>query len=313
MLRLLVVGAGGQVGGKIGQLAKRRGHFTLGTYRSRKPQSSYDETYLLDKTNKNLVHTLLAETKPDVVIDTGALHNVDYCESHPDEAMAVNYEGTGNLSSASAEIGAKFVFVSTDYVFDGEKGSQYSEDESPNPESAYSKSKLKGENATISLNKDSVVCRPSVIYSHVAGLHMQESSSGKPLNFGAWLVSQLVFRKEVKIVTDQIASPTLADDLAGAILSIAQSPQAKGIYHTAGATPLSRFEFCLKIAEKLGLETRLILPVESSSLKQLAKRPRNSSLSSFKLEKEIGYKMMDIDTALDVFASQYKLDSLLKA
>lgn len=131
--------------------------------------------------------------------------------------------------------------------------------------------------------------------------------SGKPLNFAAWFVSQVVSGKNVYIVTDQIASPTLADDLARAILALSTSSSAQGIYHTAGATPLSRFESTVKMARKLGLNEALIHPTASSKFKQTGKRPLNSSLVSDRIKNEVGYEMMPIDKALDEFAKQGEL------
>jgi dTDP-4-dehydrorhamnose reductase len=310
-LRYLIVGAGGQLGEKVGQIAKLRGHYVIAGFKTRAPETNFPETIILDKTKKDDVERTISKLKPDVVVDTAALHNVDYCESHLDEAMSVNRDGTANLALASSKSHAKFIFISTDFVFDGE-GAPYSEQLIPRPLSVYAKSKLEGEEATLSLNRNSVVCRPSVIYSWVklSKIQLSDSSSGKPLNFGAWLVSQLEAKKDVRIVTDQITSPTLADDLAGAILKIAEST-ATGIFHTAGATPLSRYDFSVRLAKRLDLEKNLIHPIESSQLRQLAKRPMNSSLLSERIKRELGYSMMDIDQALDMFAAESKAAELV--
>jgi len=105
------------------------------------------------------------------------------------------------------------------------------------------------------------------------------------------------------MVSDQVTSPTLADDLAEALLAIAKSPST-GIFHTAGATPLSRFDFALRISKKLGLDEKLIQPIDSTQFKQLARRPRNSSLVSNRIRDELGYQMMNIDQELDLFSEQ---------
>jgi len=303
-LKLLVVGAGGQVGEKITRLAIAQGHEVYGTYKSRVPVvDGISKSYALDKTSKDQVSKVVEDANPDVLIDTGALHNVDYCESHPEEAMAVNRDGTAYLSAACNEIGGKFIFVSTDFVFDGQNA-PYTEEDKPNPLSVYARSKLEGERAALSANKNTAVCRPAVIYSWVPLSNTgSSSSSGKPLNFGAWLVSQLFANKEVKIVRDQITSPTLADDLAGAILAIAKS-SATGVFHTAGATPLSRYDFSVKVANSLGLNSSLIQPIDSSQLKQLAKRPLNSSLISNRIRDKVRYNMLSVDEALRIFAEQ---------
>jgi dTDP-4-dehydrorhamnose reductase len=125
------------------------------------------------------------------------------------------------------------------------------------------------------------------------------------MNFAAWLISQMVSKRELKVADDQISSPTLADDLAGAILSIVKT-NSGGIFHAAGATSLSRYEFAVRVATKLGHDPELIHPVRSDELNQLARRPMNSSLISSRLESETGYRMMPIEAALELFASQAK-------
>jgi dTDP-4-dehydrorhamnose reductase len=300
--KFLIIGAGGQVGRKLSALAKQKGHYVIGAFNSTPVPQNIEKIIAFDKTNEQLTNSHVTDLKPDIIIDTAALHNVDYCESHPEEAMKVNRDGTANVAKSASRIGAKFVFISTDFVFDG-KNAPYAEDSEPNPLSVYARSKLLGEHATLSLNEDSIVCRPAVIYSWVVqeGSIVARSSSGKPLNFGAWLVSQLLAGKQANIVTDQITSPTLADDLAGALLAIAENPLTRGVYHTAGATPLSRYEFCVRLAKKMSLDEQLIHPIESAQLKQIAKRPPNSSLVSERIRKDVGYRMMTLDEQLDSF------------
>jgi dTDP-4-dehydrorhamnose reductase len=303
-LRILIVGAGGQVGEKVGVSAQGRGHQVIAAYKSRLPRAKFSETVILDKTRAEDVEKAISSSRPDVVIDTAAMHNVDYCETHPEEAFSVNRDGTQNLARAANQVGAKFIFISTDFVFDGD-GAPYTEESPTRPLSIYAASKVAGEKVTLASNARNVVCRPAVIFSWM-NTQTGSSSSGKPLNFGAWLVSQLVEKKEVRIVTDQVTSPTLADDLAEAILAISEDSSASGLFHTAGRTPLSRYVFSVQLADRLGLDRNLIHPIESSQLKQIAKRPANSSLLSERLKKVVGYEMMNIDQALGAFASQVK-------
>jgi len=290
--------------------AIKRGDVVSGTYVSR-PLPGLEDSVKLDKTDAAAISAAFSRLKPEVVVDTAALHNVDYCETHRDEAAAVNFRGTAAVAEECARIGAKAIFVSTDYVFDGEKGG-YSEDDTPTPISVYGETKLDGEKAVLQSGQGSVVVRPSVIYSWVDYRNVGVSSSGKPLNFAAWLVSQLSQGKAVNIVDDQAGSPTLADDLAGALVSLAHSDKSRGIYHTAGRTPLSRYDFSLKVAETLGFDQKLIRPIKTAGLKQAAKRPRDSSLLSERISKEIAYQMMDIGSALIEFGSQAKADLEVK-
>lgn len=301
-MKIFIIGIGGQLGSKLASYALADGSEVYGGHKSRSWDEGLQHSVPFDKTEKGSVTKILSHVKPDVVIDTGALHNVDYCETHPDESMAVNATGTLNVAEACAKEGSRLVFVSTDFVFDG-TDAPYTEKANPAPLSVYARSKLQGEKYTLT-NRANIAVRPSVIYSWVQASRMsQVSASGKPLNFAAWLVSQLKAKNPVRIVDDQIASPTLADDLAQAILAIVKSGKI-GLFHTAGATPLSRYEFSIRVAKKLGLDESLVHPISSLGLKQTAKRPNNSSLISDRITREVGYTMMPIDKALDLFAKE---------
>jgi dTDP-4-dehydrorhamnose reductase len=301
-MKIFIIGIGGQLGGKLASYAFAEGFEVHGGHKSRSWSEGLKHSVPFDKTEKDSVSKILSYAKPDVVVDTGALHNVDYCETHPYEAMAVNATGTLNVAETCAKEGSRFVFVSTDFVFDG-IDAPYVEEASPAPLGVYARSKLQGEKYTLA-SRENVVVRPSVIYSWVQRSKTnQVSASGKPINFAAWLVSQLNAKKPVQIVNDQIASPTLADDLAQAILAIVKSRKT-GLFHTAGTTPMSRYEFSIKVAKKLGLDESLIHAISSSELRQTAKRPSNSSLISDRISREVGYAMMPIDRALDLFADE---------
>jgi dTDP-4-dehydrorhamnose reductase len=308
-MRILVVGAGGQVGSKVSHRASQKGHSVVGTFLTRRP-SDIEAEYQMDKTKRDQVQRVVSEAKPDVIVDTGALHNVDYCEEHPEEAFSVNRDGTEYLAAESKVCGARYIYVSTDYVFDG-FAAPYSEESNTAPLSDSDLSKIQGEQNALYFNsQNAVVVRPSVIYSWVTdSKQKQSSSSGKPLNFAVWLVNQLIANKEVKIVDDQVGSPTLADDLAGAIIALCES-KATGVFHTAGATPVNRYDFSVKIAQKLGLKESLIHPVKTSALVQKARRPLNSSLLSERIRNEVRYNMMALDNALEIFQSQCKADLL---
>jgi len=300
-LRVLVIGGGGQLGTKIIEQAKDSFEM-YATYLTRKPFLNDSKIFNIDKTNREGIMALFRKVSPKVAIDTAALHNVDYCETHRDEAWNVNVEGTRNVAEACKNHDARMMFVSTDYVFDGAKGS-YAEDDDANPVNYYGLTKLEAEKAVAETCGNYVIARPSVIYSYVPSIR-QESSSGKPLNFAMWLAQKLKNREPVKIVTDQYSSPTLADDLAEILMKMANSEKT-GTYHTAGRTRLSRYEFAVKIAKKLNFEEGLVAPTTTDQLKQAAERPMDSSLSIEKIEKDLALRMQTIDEALDKFAKQF--------
>lgn len=300
-MRILVIGSGGQLGTKIIEQAKER-FDVYAAYLTRKPLINDSKTFQIDKTNRESTMALFRKLKPGVAIDTAALHNVDYCETHRDEAWSVNVEGTRNVAEACKNHDARMVFVSTDYVFDGIKGS-YLEDDDANPVNYYGLTKLEAEKAVARTCSNYVIARPSVIYSYAPSTQ-QESSSGKPLNFAMWLTQKLRNSEPVKIVTDQYSSPTLADNLAEFMLRLADSKKI-GIYHTAGRTRLSRYAFAVKIAKKLNFDEKLVTPTTTDQLKQVAKRPMDSSLSVEKIEKDLALKTPTIDEALDTFSQQF--------
>ncbi len=306
-MKFLVVGAAGQVGRNLVRRSLNRGDEVVGAYNARPPSVPGLLEEQLDKTNELRCHEVVLRHRPDVVIDTGALHNVDFCETHPEDANRVNRDGTRYLAESAQEVGAKFVFVSTDFVFDGTGNPPYHESDPPHPQSVYAESKLAGERATLGVSPNNLVVRPSVIYSWIDTRQRKESSSGKGMNFGTWVVEEVAAGRPVRIINDQIASPTLADDLAGAILALIDN-RAEGTFHAAGRTPVTRYDFTVRLIEWLSLDAALVRPIATQELAQKAQRPTNSSLSSEQLEKVTKYRTMDLATALVEFATGFHAD-----
>jgi dTDP-4-dehydrorhamnose reductase len=302
LLKLLVVGGSGLLGYKVAELAV--GKFeTFATYNFRSVELQGCNFLKLDKCDRSATLTLVKKIKPDAVIDTAALHNVDYCETHREEAWKVNVEGTRNIADACKETDAKMIFVSTDYVFDGKKGF-YNEKDAPNPLHYYAKTKLEGEKAVRKAGIDYAIARPSVIYgwntSELAGLR---SSSGKPTNFVIWTINKLNGKEEIRIVTDQYSSPTLADNLAEALLALSRTKR-QGTYHMAGKTCINRFDFAKKIAEIFELDESLIKPVTSDVFKQVAERPKRCCLDVSKAERELEVKFLTVEEGLTKMKKQ---------
>jgi len=297
---MLVIGGGGQLGSKIIE----QGHLNFdmyATYMTRPPPLTRSRIYRIDKTDVEGIQKLISDLSPQVVVDTAAIHNVDYCEVHKEEARTVNVIGTKNVAEACRRCSAGMVFLSTDYVFDGAKGN-YCEDDPVNPINYYGISKLEGERVVEANCDNHIIVRPSVIYGWLAS-SLSESSSGKPLNFAMWLTMKLQSKESVTIVTDQYSSPTLSDSLAQIILELCRT-NAKGVYHVAGRTRLSRYEFAVAIARKMGLDHSLISPIETAHLKQMAARPMDSSLNVARVERTLGMTMPTVAEALEVFDKQ---------
>ena len=275
-MKLLVVGASGLVGRKVAERALDAGAEVYGTYNSRGGDFGFP-CAKLDVTDSAGARKLVSDVSPDAVVNASALHDVDYCEDHRAESDAVNAEAVGVLAGACS--GAKLVHVSTDYVFDGAKGSPYSEGDGAAPLSAYGRSKLAGEKL---LGPGDAAVRTSVVYgwapSELAGAR---SSSGKGANFALWLLKSLSAGRQVSIVTDQFATATLADYLAGSLLELARRPEG-GTFHFAGPDCQSRYEFAAQLAGVFGHDPGLVSPTESARFAQKAARPARSCLDSSK-------------------------------
>jgi dTDP-4-dehydrorhamnose reductase len=276
-MRTLVIGATGLVGTNTTRYADERGHDVVGTFRTEPDESDKHSGRQLDKENEDAVVELLTETEPDAVIDTAAFHDVDACESERDKAWRVNAQGTRNVVSAADEIGAQYVFISTDYVFAGNpEETPYVEDDAVSPVDYYAQTKYAGEQAA-KIADDCTVLRPSVIY----GL-------AKP-NFVTWALSELRDGESIGIVDDQISTPTYAPDLARACVEVVEN-DVTGVYHSAGTVSLSRYEFTLRLAEVYGYDTDLVDPITTEELGQEAPRPTDGSLDSSRLYDKLGWK-----------------------
>lgn len=268
MDRLLIIGTG-LLGSK---LMDAEDFDTFGTYNMNVPNETKCILHKLDIRKRNESLRLVKHIDPQYIVHTAAITNVDYCEEHKGDAEGVNAEGTRNIADAAKEIDAKLIYVSTDYVFDGEKG-MYNEDAPTNPINYYGESKLAGENIVNDTCEDSAIVRTSVLYGH----------NQKP-NFATWVVDELRKGKEIRIVRDQYNSPTLADDLAHMIVELIKRDET-GTFHASGSERINRFDFVINIAEVFGLNQELVIPIKSHELNWKAKRPMDSSLDISKISR----------------------------
>ena len=294
---LLIIGGSGLVGSKVA--ARAAGSYrVVGTYRDVAPSIPGVEFVKAHKENLDESLTLLRQVKPAAVVDTAALHNVDKCEEDRDLAWRVNAGSTGTLASAANDLGARYLFVSTDFVFDGAKGN-YAEGDRARPVNYYGETKLAGERATLAANPDHIVVRPSVIYGW----------DDTRLNFATWLLTSLRDKKGVNIVTDWIGSPTLADSLADAMVRLLAAKDG-GVYHLAGKDAISRYDFAVRLAKAFDQDTTLIKPVTSKDMKMKAPRPPNSSLRNVRAKK-LGLQTLGADEGIAAMKAQHGLESFV--
>ena len=284
-MRIFITGGSGLLGCKIAEIALEKEYKIYTGYCHNKPEFGEPVKFELAK-DLDIIHTV----KPEVIIHTAALTNVDECEANKALAYELNVEGTKRLVELAKDVGAFFVYVSTDYVFPGDNG-RYKEEDTPNPINYYGYTKLLGEKYC------ECIARPCVIYG--------AKPASEKINFALWLINKLKNGEEVKIVTDQFITPTLNTNLARMLLEISKR-RLKGIFHTAGATRVSRYEFALQIANKFGLDKDLILPSRMEEMKWLAKRPKDSSLDTSKASRYLKEKPYDLDMALEILEGELK-------
>lgn len=248
----------------------------------------------------------LNSSEPDVVFHCAAITDVDKCELEKELALRINAEGTSKLAKLSSQFGAFFVYISTDYVFDGSRG-MYEETDPTNPVNHYGLTKLLGEQYALSHSKKTLIARTSVIYG-------ASPSRGK-VNFALWLANSLLQSKPVSLLTDQWVSPTLNFSLARMLLEAAER-SLTGVYHVAGASRVSRYEFGVALAREFEIlrpsssfegNSQLLKPATMSDFAQkwVARRPRDSSLDVSKASSALSEKPLPLDQALREFRKEF--------
>ncbi|MFA6540906.1 MAG: dTDP-4-dehydrorhamnose reductase [Bacteroidota bacterium] len=290
MKRVLVCGSNGLLGQKLAWMLQcenafevlhtsHHRYFHLGNF-------PFDYTQL-DISVRSDVKSLVSSFRPDVILNAAAMANVDLCEKEKEQAWKANVVGVENLVEISRRIGAKFVHVSTDYVFDG-RMPPYSEESRVNPVNYYGKTKLAGENVIRKGGIDHAILRTVLVYGN--GIHIRE-------NFALWVINSLKQGKTIRCVDDQISNPTHVTDLARAMINIIQHERS-GIYHISGPEAVSRFDFASRIAGHFGLDKNLIERVKTPVLSLPAARPLNTTFSIDKARRDVSYHPMTIDQGL---------------
>jgi len=234
---------------------------------------------------------LVAQYKPDVIIHIAGMGDVDGCEVSSELCHRVNTVATRELAKAAYRVGARLIYLSTDYVFDGSRG-MYREFDVPRPINYYGLTKLLGEEAVLAVG--GVVVRVAWIYGFGPGR----------VNFGRSVVERLSRGEEVKAIIDQWGSPTL-NTLIGEVMARLVDREFEGILHAAGPR-LSRFEFALAIAKFFDFQTSLVKPISVKDLSYKAQRPRDSSLDSSMTAEMLGVPVNDLDYALSIFKGEWE-------
>jgi dTDP-4-dehydrorhamnose reductase len=299
-MRLLVTGANGLVGSRLSRLLAERGHevvgFSRGSWRGDpaiRSQKSF-EYFGGDVSNEREVSAAFEKARPDAVIHTASITDVDGCERNPDEAFASNVIGTMNVARAAQSFRAHLVHVSTDYVFDGQSG-PYGEEDRPNPRGVYALTKHMGEQAVRVLCTSWAIARTAVVYGW--------PPAGRS-NFGSWLVNSLKNRKSVPLFEDQHVSPTLAASVAAMLAEMAEG-KLTGIWNTSGAEIVDRVTFGKAVCEVFGFDPSLCIPSKLAEAKLASPRPPHAGLRPDKARDHLREKPLSLRDALARFHSEY--------
>ncbi|TMK86950.1 MAG: dTDP-4-dehydrorhamnose reductase [Actinobacteria bacterium] len=255
-MRVLVFGGWGQLGSDLAVAAEGRHTF------QRPPHSEVDVTDPL------AVLEAVMEARPDAVVDAAAFHKVELCEEDPGRSFAVNATGARNVARASRRAGARCVYVSSDYVFDGEAPEGNQEEDPPAPLNVYGVSKAAGERLVRLACPDSLVARGSGLFGHAG-------SSGKGGNFVENMLVKAAAGESITVVDDQFFSPTATRDMAERIFLLLERGVPSGIYHVANAGSCSWFQFAARIFDLAGV-TADLSPRPAGE--QAVRRPRSSIL-----------------------------------
>jgi dTDP-4-dehydrorhamnose reductase len=303
-MKILVTGSNGLLGQKLVYKLKARKDISLiatarGGNRLRDTQGYlYDD---LDITNRENVESVFQRHRPDVVINTAAMTNVDACETEREACWLMNVTAVdhqvnalSHISEADASYKPHFIHLSTDFIFDGTHG-PLTEDEKPNPLSYYAESKLAAEKIVMASRIDWAIARTVLVYGIVDNMSRS--------NIVLWVKSNLSQGKPINVVDDQFRTPTLAEDLADGCILIAEK-HAKGIYNISGSDFMSILDLARTVADYYGLDKSLIKPSKSADIKQPAKRPPVTGFIIDKARRELGYNPHSFKDGISILEKQ---------
>ncbi len=305
-MKILITGSNGLLGQKlVYKLRNQTGVSLIATARGdnrllQKEGYVYDE---MDITNEKQVHEVLAKHKPDAVIHTAAMTNVDACETDKDGAVAMNtsavkyiVEALEELQQKNSDYKPQLVHLSTDFIFDGTHG-PLDENEKPNPLSFYAETKLDAEKIVQSSKLHWAIARTVLVYGIVDNMSRS--------NIVLWAKQNLEQGKKINVVDDQFRTPTLAEDLADGCILLAKK-KAQGIYNISGKDFLSILQLVHLVADYYGLDKSLINPSKSADIKQPAKRPPITGFIIDKAIKDLSYNPHSFVEGIKLMDEQVK-------
>jgi len=284
MNKILITGGSGLLGSNISRLATSK-FDVYATYNRNKVRMKDVHFFGIDLIKKENLNRI-EQIKPNFIIHCAALTNVDYCEEYPNEAYDQNVLTSVHISEIARKIGCYLICISTDAVFDGNKGN-YKEDDEPSPINIYGKTKLEAEQAALSIYPDSCIVRTSIYgWNKIDKLSLAE-----------WMLDKLINNERLPGLRDVFFSPMLVNDLTKMLFKLYEV-KYKGIIHIAGSESCSKLDFAYKIVEVFGLDKSLIKPISISELKLKAPRPMNMSLSTSRAEEILKERLPGVKEGL---------------
>lgn len=299
-MKILITGANGLLGQKLVSLLIEKGEdeiIATGRGANRLPFDDQKFTYIpLDITQKDEVIDCLSSHQPDVVIHTAAMTNVDECEEEKEACWLLNVKAVEYLVTACRLQETFLVHLSTDFIFDGEAG-PYDEDGEANPISYYGESKWAAEQLLSYAGIAHAIVRTVLVY----GIAHDMSRT----NIVLWVKKSLEEKKDIHVVTDQLRSPTLAEDLAMGCYLIAKQ-RAEGVFNISGKDLLTPYEMAVQTADYFGLSKKTLHRADASNFSQTAKRPPKTGLLIDKAQSILGYQPHSFEEGIALMVRQMK-------
>jgi dTDP-4-dehydrorhamnose reductase len=287
MKRILITGASGFLGRYVAGSLHHR-YRVLGTYRGHATALDGCELTRMDVADAADVHATVQAFRPDVVVHTAALGDVDACEQHPHEAYRINVQGTEGMAQAAVAVGARLLYISTDQVYDGVQGN-YDEADAPNPLMVYGRTKLEGEHRVATICHDAVILRLALMYGW---------GTSTRLNFVDWLLQRLQGGQEVPLFVDQYRTPLYVVQAAEAIDRLIEAAEVHGVFNLGGGERIDRYTFGLKFCEVFDLPKASLKPIAMASVEGLAARPRDCSMHSARLSALLQTRPLTVEEGL---------------
>jgi len=283
-MKVLLTGANGLLGRHLVKKLAEKGYEVIATAKGESKINSIGNGKVkflsLDITDGAAVNKLMNEVKPDVLLHTAAMTQVDVCELNKIDCWNTNVTATRFLIDSAKETKSRIIFISTDFVFDGLHG-PYKEEDEPNPVNYYGSTKLAAEKAVIQSGLDWAIVRTVLVVGN--------TEDGQRQNILTWVKEKLEKGETIKVVDDQVRTPTYVEDLADGIILILEK-KSKGIFHIAGKDTLTPYQIARQTAEFLKLNSKLIEKSDASNFTQAALRPPTTGFKIDKAKKELSYQ-----------------------